>query len=100
MNLRRIAYASVPPLVIACLVFGLTVSPALSEDINAKVRSACTNCHNLNRVCKNLGVKSEAEWTTTVQRMVGKKPVLEGEDVGSAITYLTSLEPKNPEICK
>lgn len=83
-----------------CLVVSLTALASAQDPMEPKVQKACSTCHNLKRVCRNIGVKSREEWTKTVTTMVGKKPVLSGEDVPEAIRYLSSQPAGSPPFCQ
>ncbi|UZP68685.1 hypothetical protein N1030_06870 [Desulfovibrio mangrovi] len=86
--------------IILCAVLSLGTTTAQADGISTKIRTGCTTCHSLDRICKNLRVKSKEGWTTTVQRMLNRKPVLQGEDVGHAIDYLATLPAGSPDICR
>lgn len=85
------------------IFFGLAVisaPDAKADNIAAKVQTACSTCHSLQRVCKNLENKSRDEWAATVNRMLDKEQVLQGPDVTDAINFLSSSKAGTPEICQ
>ncbi|HIQ04415.1 MAG TPA: hypothetical protein EYH31_01825, partial [Anaerolineae bacterium] len=52
------------------------------------LQNRCTVCHSLDRVKR--ATKTEAEWRSTVQRMVGKGAQLNDEELEAVVTYLTA----------
>lgn len=86
--------------IILCAVLYLGAATAQADNISSRIQTGCTTCHSLDRICKNLGVKSKEGWTTTVRRMLSRKPVLQGEDVALAIDYLATLPAGSPDICR
>jgi cytochrome c5 len=71
-----------------------TVAPATEQEEAAPVAldgksllgERCTECHDLGRV--EQAKKTEAEWKTTVQRMVGKGAKLNQAEQEAVIQYL------------
>ena len=62
-----------------------------SLDGEALVQERCTKCHSLDRVVR--ARKSVAEWTSTVQRMVGKGADLTPDEQAAVIEYLAETYP-------
>jgi hypothetical protein len=52
------------------------------------VEERCTQCHSLDRATS--AHKTKEEWTTTVERMVGKGANLNSEEQGIVIDYLSA----------
>lgn len=90
---------------VCCVIFsGMLAIFALAglagaSDIGATVKRACTTCHSAKRICLNLGVKSEAAWQATVQKMVAKGAQLSADQVGPAASYLAGLRQGGGPIC-
>lgn len=67
-------------------------SPAASDntslDGKALVESRCIACHGLDRVTSK--TKTETEWTSTVERMIGNGAVLSDAEKAAAIAYLAA----------
>jgi cytochrome c5 len=55
------------------------------------LQERCTVCHNLNRVIS--AHKTAAQWTTTVERMVGKGAQLDAQEQQTLIDYLAQTYP-------
>jgi cytochrome c5 len=75
-----------------------TAPPAKEEaapaalDGKSLVEERCTKCHDLGRVEK--AKKTEEEWKTTVERMVGKGAELNQAEQEAVIKYLAETYPK------
>jgi cytochrome c5 len=63
-----------------------------SLDGQSLVQERCTECHSLGRVTG--AQKTEEEWRTTVQRMVGKGANLNSDEQEAVIQYLTETYPE------
>jgi cytochrome c5 len=65
-----------------------TEAPAAPAALDGKalLEDRCTTCHNLDRVTQ--AKKTEAEWKTTVDRMVGKGAKLNQAEQETLIKYL------------
>jgi hypothetical protein len=70
-----------------------------AADPAALAQSKCAACHNLERVCKNLGVKDAAAWKETVDRMVAKGPKVTAEEGKEITPYLAGLKAGAKPIC-
>jgi cytochrome c5 len=57
-------------------------------DGKALVEERCTQCHGLDRVTG--ASKTEEEWKTTVERMVGKGADLDAQEQEAVIEYLSA----------
>lgn len=79
-------------------VLGLAASGG-AADPAALAQSKCAACHNLERVCKNLGVKDAAAWKETVDRMVSKGPKVTAEEGKELAPYLAGLKTGAKPIC-
>lgn len=79
----------------ALILFAVSASANSVETIQQK----CTVCHTANRICLNLGVKSEAGWKATVEMMVARGANLKPEQVDSTIKYLFTLKPGTNGLC-
>ncbi len=72
------------------LMLLLGVQPAktiLALDGRALVAERCTTCHNLDRVERRFG-QDLAFWENTVDRMLGKRNMLNDAERTAVITYL------------
>lgn len=93
-------------LVVAALGAACTAAPAAGTpapatsaaplesvlDGEALVNERCVGCHDLARV--ESAKKTEAEWASTVQRMVGKGTRLTDEEQAAVIQYLAATYAK------
>lgn len=70
-----------------------------AEDPGGEVRKACSTCHSIKRVCKNLGVKNEAAWKLTLMNMKAKGARLAADRINPVAEYLTGLPKSDPAIC-
>jgi mono/diheme cytochrome c family protein len=61
--------------------------PSLEQG-QALVQSQCSTCHGLDRVER--ASKTEAEWRSTVQRMVAKGAQLNDAELEAVVAYLTA----------
>jgi len=64
------------------------------------VMSACTACHDTQRVCSALGRKDKDAWAQTVNRMVGKGAALDKDSVPRVVDFLVSLKAGSQPLCK
>jgi len=62
--------------------------------------SKCAACHNLEKVCKALGVKDAAAWKETADRMASKGGAVKAEDAALIAPYLAQLKAGAKPICK
>ena len=76
---------------------GMSQSATASSDL---VMSRCSSCHGTERICRMLGVKSEAEWKSTVRRMVANGARLKSGEQPTIVGYLAGLEAGAKPICK
>ncbi len=65
---------------------GNTTTSGSTADGKAIVEAKCTQCHTLQRVTS--ATKSEADWTKTVNRMMGKGLKLDDAEKQAVIAYL------------
>ena len=71
---------------------GASQTPAATTlDGQTLLQERCTVCHNLNRVTS--AQKTAAQWTTTVERMVGKGAQLDTQEQQTLIDYLAQTYP-------
>ena len=64
------------------------------------VMTACTACHDTQRICDALGKKDKDAWAQTVNRMVGKGAALDKDSVPQVVDFFTSLQAGSQPICK
>lgn len=64
------------------------------------VMTACTACHETQRICDGLGKKDKGAWNKTVTRMVDKGASVAPEDIPAVVEYLTDLKPGSQPVCK
>ena len=74
-----------------------SMAGAEAKDLVAQV---CSQCHSLDRICRNLGVKDRAGWASTVGRMVGHGANLDASQQTLVIDYLSVLKPGSAPVCK
>jgi len=71
---------------------GASQTPAATTpDGQTLLQERCTVCHNLNRVTS--AHKTADQWTTTVERMVGKGAQLNAQEQQTLIDYLAQTYP-------
>jgi hypothetical protein len=70
-----------------------------TDDAQSLVMTACTKCHDTNRVCKYIGEKSREKWDKTVSRMIEKGAELPQDKKDLVIDYLLSLELGSKPVC-
>ena len=64
---------------------------ATTPDGQTLLQERCTVCHNLNRVTS--AQKTAAQWTTTVERMIGNGAKLDAQEQQTLIDYLAQTYP-------
>jgi hypothetical protein len=64
------------------------------------VKTACTACHDTQRICDALGNKDKDAWVRTVNRMAGKGAAIDKNSVPQVVDFLSSLKPGSQPICK
>jgi hypothetical protein len=69
-------------------------------DPQSLVMTACTVCHDTQRICDALSKKDKDAWTQTVTRMKDKGAAVPAENIPQVIDYLAGLKPGSPPICK
>ncbi len=93
-----------PALAVAAALAGFVVfsatAPAVAQDPAGTIMSACTKCHNTQRICANLGVKDQAAWNTTVTRMVGKGAQVSEAEKPAVVDWLTAQQPGAKPVCQ
>ena len=96
MNKRTTSLISILVLVLLVGAFlaacGASQTPAVTTPDGQKLlNERCTVCHNLNRVTS--AHKTADQWTTTVERMVGKGAQLDAQEQQTLIDYLAQTYP-------
>jgi hypothetical protein len=69
-------------------------------DSGTMVMTACTACHDTQRICNALGQKDKDAWVQTVKKMVGKGAAIDKDSVPLLVDFLTSLKAGSQPICK
>ena len=92
---------AVPALVLALalslsLVLALAASAA---DMGARVATACSGCHGVDRVCRQLG-GNQAYWQETVGRMADHGAQVAPGEVAPMAAYLAGLGKAKAPFCK
>lgn len=64
------------------------------------VMTACTACHDTQRVCGALGKKDTDAWIQTITRMKGKGAAVDQGGILGLADFLSSLKPGTPPVCK
>lgn len=72
----------------ACSSSAPAASNSTSLDGKALVESRCTVCHALDRISSKS--KTETEWTSTVERMIGHGAQLNDAEKAAVIAYLAA----------
>lgn len=63
------------------------------------IKTSCTRCHSLTRICNKLGKNDRAYWDKTVTRMMGKGASLQDKNKNQVVDYLLSLQGRPNPIC-
>ena len=87
----------------SCLCAALVMMVAFSaqaESMMEKVQQVCTECHTTNRICLNLGVKTEEAWQDTLAVMIYEGASLTPEEANSVAKYLFTLKPHAKGLCE
>lgn len=84
----------------ALAVFSAAVPVAVAQDPAGTVMSACTRCHNTQRICANLGAKDKAAWNTTVTRMMGKGAQVAEAEKPAVVDWLATQQPGAKPVCQ
>ena len=91
-------------LLVAAAFVGLAAlsftAPASAQDPASTVMSACSKCHNTQRICANLGVKDKAAWNTTVTRMMGKGAQVSEADKPAVVEWLAAQQAGAKPVCQ
>lgn len=59
--------------VLLCLIGAVNAKAAEEKNCGELLLSRCQSCHYLDRVCSQVGVKSERRWKATLKRMVKRR---------------------------
>ncbi len=92
-----------PALAVTAVLAGFAVfsaASAIAQDPAGTVMSACTKCHNTQRICANLGAKDKAAWNTTVTRMMGKGAQVSETEKPAVVDWLTAQQPGAKPVCQ
>lgn len=84
----------------AAAITAFIAGAALAQDASRIVMSACTKCHNAERVCAAIGKKDQAAWDVTVTRMMGKGAQVTEKDKPAVVAYLAGLKPGAKPLCE
>jgi hypothetical protein len=82
----------------ALVALATSHSPVMGDGAKLAT-SSCNRCHNLERVCRNLGVKDQMAWQKTVERMIRKGAPLTELQGRELSVYLSRLAPGSDPIC-
>ncbi|MBG3876797.1 hypothetical protein FVW20_07100 [Desulfovibrio oxamicus] len=94
-----LAMLAVSAALAAVAAFSLA-DPATAQDPAGTVMSACTKCHNTQRICANLGAKDKAAWNTTVTRMMGKGAQVGEAEKPAVVDWLAAQQPGAKPVCQ
>lgn len=95
--MKRSRFAS---LACACILAASWAGAAQAQDASQAVMSACTKCHNAQRICSNLGVKDQAAWEATVTKMIAKGAQVTDKEKPAVVAYLAGLKPGAKPVCE
>lgn len=73
---------------------------SLAQDASQTVTTACTKCHNTQRICANLGVKDKAAWDSTVTRMMGKGAAVSAAEKPVVVDWLSAQQAGAKPVCQ
>ena len=73
---------------------------ALAQDASKIVMTACTKCHNAERICAKLGTKDKAGWDAAVTKMMGKGAQVTEKEKPAVVAYLAGLKPGSKPVCE
>ena len=59
--------------VLFCLVGSVNAKAAEEQECSELLLNRCESCHYLERVCDQIGEKSERRWRSTLKRMVKRR---------------------------
>ncbi len=79
---------------------GLYSLPVLAGDAGQTIATACSKCHNTQRVCANLGVKDKAAWEATVTRMMAKGAAVSAQEKPGVVEWLASQKAGAKPVCQ
>src|ERR1700751_4589140 len=84
------------PLIVACVLFAQSPAPPLPEGpMQAKVTTACTECHESRIILQQR--LSKAAWTKEVDKMIKWGAIVEASDHDALVDYLSSnFRPDQP----
>lgn len=92
-----------PALAVSAALAGFAVfaaASAIAQGPAGTVMSACTKCHNTQRICANLGAKDKAAWNTTVTRMMGKGAQVSEAEKPAVVDWLAAQQPGAKPVCQ
>ncbi len=64
------------------------------------LKTKCTTCHNLGRICRKLGKKNKSKWAKTIKRMVHHGAPLNKNEVKELATCLAEENASVKGVCK
>jgi mono/diheme cytochrome c family protein len=91
---------------LVCLVVlfyaGLVLASFSMAGAEAKdlATTVCVQCHSTERICRSLGFKDQAAWTSTLARMVDNGAALDSSQQSLVAEYLATLKPGSAPLCK
>jgi len=77
----------------AALVLSVSVSSAAEPDGQKLLSDRCSRCHGIDKSTK--AKKTRAQWTVTVDRMIGKGAKLNADEKQALIDYLNMLSSRS-----
>ncbi|MEW6260780.1 MAG: hypothetical protein AB1547_12870 [Thermodesulfobacteriota bacterium] len=65
----------------------------------AAILKSCTVCHGASKICQQIGKKDEAQWKSTIERMVKKGADLPMNQQAAAAAYLADTKAASGPLC-
>ena len=75
-------------------------APPEENPLQSLVMTACTACHDTQRICDALGKKDGNAWIQTITRMKGKGAAVDQDKIPGLADFLSTLKPGTPPVCK
>lgn len=82
------------------LTLTASAAQAQAQDPSAAIMGACGKCHDVKRVCANLGAKDKAAWEVIVTRMMGKGAQIAAADKAAVVDWLAAQQAGAKPVCQ
>ena len=86
---------------VTCALLLINVSVSKSADNCAELlNNKCTECHNLERICRKIGRKDEKRWTRMIKRMLKNGAKLSDSEKIEMLNCLVDQTLSTIQLCK